>query len=457
MSEGARVLVVDDSAATREVLERNLRSAGHEVVTAVDVQGAFAALESQAFDLIVTDYRMPGADGTELIRHVRDHHRSTGVIMVTGFASVSGAVEAMREGVDDYLPKPFSDDELHAAVHTTLGKVRLRQELESTDPVDAPDGMIGTSNPMRRVYRFIDKAARVRVPVLVTGESGTGKELVARAIHYRGQSASAPFLAVNCAAIPESLIESELFGHAKGAFTGATTERQGFFASAHGGTLFLDEIAELPAVAQAKLLRALQEGVVHAVGSDRPRVVDVRIVAATNKNLERATRSGHFREDLFFRLHVLPIELPPLRDRDHDLMTLFRCFLATAAEQAGAPVPLVTDAAVEALRAYQWPGNVRELENIAQRLVILAENGVIDTADLPMGMRFVAPVSVSSGDTGAVNRRTLREVEIEHIRAVLDSVGGNKTKAAEILGIDRKSLRSKLNATPTPASPPNPE
>lgn len=446
-TDAARILVVDDSPTTREVLERNLRADGHEVHSAASVAAAIGVLDRAPIDLVVTDLRMPGADGMELVRHVRDHRRGTGVIMVTGFATVGGAVSAMREGVDDYLPKPFSDEELMHAVRSTLDKVRLRREIDAPGMVEAPDGLIGTSPAMQRVYRLVSRAAGAGVPVLITGESGTGKELVGRAIHYRGARASAPFLAVNCAAIPESLIESELFGHTKGAFTGATTTRQGFFVAADGGTLFLDEVAELSPIAQAKLLRVLQEKTVQAVGADQPRTVDVRVIAATNKDLEGLAREGKFREDLFFRLHVLPIEMPPLRERDGDVVLLLRHFLAAAAEQSSAPAPRVTDAALDALRRYSWPGNVRELQNLAQRLVIFADAGVIDTVDLPTVMRYTtSPASPPPIGTPGALQRTLREVELDHIRAVLESVGGNKTKAAELLGIDRKSLREKLKA-----------
>lgn len=441
----ARILVVDDSASTREVLERNLQSEGHDVRAASNVAGALDELSRETFDLVVTDLRMPGADGMELVRHVRDHCRGTGVIMVTGYATVGGAVSAMREGVDDYLAKPFSDEELRHAVTSSLDKVRMRREIDSSAPAEAPDGLIGTSSAMQRVYHLITRAAGASVPVLITGESGTGKELVARAIHYRGPRAAAPFLAVNCAAIPDSLIESELFGHVKGSFTGATTARQGFFASADGGTLFLDEIAELSPIAQAKLLRVLQERTVQAVGSDSSRSVDVRVIVATNKDLEGLARDGKFREDLFFRLHVLPIEIPPLREREEDVVPLLRHFLTVAAAQGSAPEPRVTEAAVEALRRYSWPGNVRELQNLVQRLVIFADAGVIDTVDLPTVMRYVAPILHPSRPPAADNR-SLREIELDHIRSVLEHVGGNKTKAASILGIDRKSLREKLKA-----------
>jgi DNA-binding NtrC family response regulator len=322
--------------------------------------------------------------------------------------------------------------------------------MESPEPVEAPHGLIGRSPAMLGVYRLIDRAAGASVPVLITGESGTGKELVARAIHYRGPRASAPFLAVNCAAIPESLIESELFGHVKGAFTGASAPREGYFAAADGGTLFLDEVGELSAIAQAKLLRTLQERTVQAVGADRPTPIDVRIITATNRDLEGLARDGRFRQDLFFRLHVLPIELPPLRERGDDVVLLLRHFLTAASREAGdaAPAaPTLTEDALEAIQRYPWPGNVRELQNLAQRLVVFADSGVIDTTDLPEPMRTPArPLGEPAHGPGL--HRTLRDIELEHIRAVLDSVAGNKTKAAAILGIDRKSLRERLKAAP---------
>ncbi len=443
--ETARILVVDDAAPTREIIERHLRAQGHDVRTAPNVAAAMSLLRNDRFDLVLTDLRMPGADGLELVRHIRDHHRWTGCIMLTGFATVGGAVLAMREGVQDYLSKPFSEAELQTAVRSALAKIKLRRDLESSAPVTTPDGMIGRSPEMQRVYRLIARAADTTAPVLITGESGTGKELVARAIHYRGPRRGSAFQAVNCAAIPEPLLESELFGHVKGAFTGAVNARDGFFAAADGGTLFLDEVGELSPIAQAKLLRVLQEQQVQPVGADQPRKVDVRIIAATNRDLERRAVAGEFRQDLFFRLHVLPIELPPLRDRGDDVILLFRHFLA-AASGATAGVssqPRVSEAAIEAMRRYPWPGNVRELQNLAQRLVILSDSGVIDTVDLPAPMRHSAQHAPPGDAT-----QSLREVEIEHIRRVLASVDGNKTKAAAILGIDRKSLREKLKAAP---------
>lgn len=434
MADVARVLVVDDAAAMREIISRNLTALGYAVRVAVDVAEAIATLEAEAADLVVTDMRMPGADGLDLVRIVRERWPATALVMVTGFATVGGAVEAMREGVSDYLAKPFSDEELEHAVRTALD----RHRPASADAAQT-FGMIGQSEVMHRVYRLIERAAGARVPVLVTGQSGTGKELVARAIHEAGARRDGPFVPVNAAAIPEALFESELFGHAKGAFTGAGSARQGAFLAADCGTLLLDEVGELPALAQAKLLRVLQDQRIRPVGEDRERAVDVRIIAATNRDLEAMARAGDFRQDLFFRLHVLPIELPPLREREGDLDLLLTAFIEDAAGDGSAPRP--SPAALDALRRYTWPGNVRELRNLAERLVVLADGGTIEIDDLPEAIR-TAPARA----TEFADNRPLRDVEIEHIRAVLDRAGGNKTRAAEILGIDRKSLREKLKA-----------
>ncbi len=434
MSAPAKVLVVDDAAPMREIISRNLVALGYAVRVAADVDGAIALLEAEPADLIVTDMRMPGADGLDLVRQVRERWPGAAIVMITGFATVDGAVKAMREGVSDYLAKPFSDEELEHAVRTA-------QDRRAPAPTRSAStyGMIGQSQAMQRVYGLIGRAAGARVPVLITGESGTGKELVARAIHDAGPRSKGPFVAVNAAAIPESLFESELFGHAKGAFTGASTARRGAFMAAHGGTLLLDEVGELPPLAQAKLLRVLQDQRIRPVGEDREHAVDVRIIAATNRDLDAMARAGEFRQDLFFRLHVLPIELPPLRERDGDVSRLLEAFLDDAAGDDAAPT--LTPDALAALDGYAWPGNVRELRNIAERLVVLADGGRIDLDDLPDAIRTAPARQARVADD-----RPLRDVELDHIRAVLQRAGGNKTRAAEILGIDRKSLREKLKA-----------
>jgi DNA-binding NtrC family response regulator len=434
-----RILVVDDSVSTLKVLERNLLSQGYLVFTAQNVARAIECLEDTPVDLVVTDLRMPKVGGLDLIRHVRNNLPDTGVIMITGFASIGSAVSAIREGAEDYLPKPFTDEELLTAVRGALEKVHLRRKandpaLEGPQP---PQGMIGNSPEMRRVYDLISRAAKADATVLISGESGTGKELVARAIHYASVRASAPFVPVNCAGIPEGLVESELFGHVKGAFTSATANRLGLFAAADGGTIFLDEIGELAPATQAKLLRVLQEQEVQMVGADRTRKVDVRVIAATNKDLAALVARGTFREDLFYRIHVVTVDLPPLRDRGDDVILLAQYFLDRFSSQAGGPAPRLSDHMIQALREYSWPGNVRELQNLLQRLTILADGDELDVSNLPTAMRFTVPRERRLN-------RTLAEVEREHIEAVLASVKGNKTRAAEILGIDRKTLREVL-------------
>ncbi|MCP4654249.1 MAG: sigma-54-dependent Fis family transcriptional regulator, partial [bacterium] len=305
-------------------------------------------------------------------------------------------------------------------------------------PAPAPHGLLGESAAMVRVFAQIERAARTRAIALISGESGTGKELVARAIHYQSDRASASFVPVNCGAIPQDLIESELFGHVKGAFTGAVESRAGFFLTADGGTIFLDEIGETSQAMQVKLLRVLQEKEVRMVGSSRSRKVDVRIIAATNKDLAQLVRKNAFRKDLYFRINVISIHLPPLRERGSDVLLLIRHFAAKFAEELDRPVPTFTDRVLDIFQHYSWPGNARELENVVQRLAVMAEGDTIDAPELPALMRF------SAVDTAGDLHRTLAEEEASHIRNVLESVDGNKTQAAQILGIDRKTLRAKL-------------
>ena len=436
---GQSVLVVDDSEATLEVLRRNLEAAGYVVLTAPGVPDALQILQTTSVDLVVTDIKMPRVSGLDLVRHVRENLKDTEVTVITGHPNVDGAVAAMKNGATDYLTKPFTDEELLSAVRRAIDKLEMRRGRgrRHQRPVGR-HGLLGESAAMETVFRQIERASRTRAIVLISGESGTGKELVARAIHYESERASAPFVPVNCGAIPHDLLESELFGHVKGAFTGATESRAGFFLTAEGGTVFLDEIAETSQAMQVKLLRVLQDKEVRMVGSSRPRTADVRIIAATNKDLAQLVRSGSFREDLYFRINVISIHLPPLRERDSDFTLLAHHFALKYAKELGCEVPRLTDRALAILRDHTWPGNVRELENLVQRLVVMADGGVIDAPDLPPLMRF------SAAGAGDDLSRTLAEVEANYARNVLESVGGNKTKAAQILDIDRKTLRTKL-------------
>lgn len=435
------ILVVDDAPHTIEILERNLSAQGYQVFTAPGVAEAIKILEGTHVDLVVTDLKMPKASGLDLVRHVRENCRNTEVMMITGYATVGGAVEAVKIGAEEYLAKPFTDEELLTAVRRALDKLHVRKAARPRGRMPQHScGLLGESEGIRRVFRAITKAASVSATVLLSGESGTGKELAARAIHYNSPRASAVFVPVNCGGIPEGLLESELFGHVKGAFTGATESRAGFFQAADGGTIFLDEVGDTSLSMQTRLLRFLENREVCMVGSTRHHDVDVRIITATNKNLAGLVKKGAFREDLFYRLDVITIVLPPLRERGNDILLLARHFAGQFAQEMGRSVPEFSDKALQVLKDYHWPGNVRELQNVVRRLVVMNESALVDVRDLPSLMRFSA-----LRETGL--NRTLAEVEAEHVRNVLVSVNGNKTCAAQILGIDRKTLRKKLDHT----------
>ena len=437
------ILIVDDSPETRLLLKRTLSARGFTTHGAESAAEAVALLNQTDVDLVITDLRMPGASGMDLVRHIRENLLGTEVMMITGYATVEGAVEAVKTGAEEYLAKPFTDEELFAAVDRVLEKLRLRRSLERGGEGAGRFGILGESEAMREVFRVIDKAAATKATVLITGESGTGKELVARAVHYNSPRAKAAFVPVNCGGIPEGLLESELFGYVKGAFTGAAETRAGFFQTAEGGTIFLDEISETSPAMQVKLLRVLQEREVAMVGQSRGRPVDIRVLAATNTNLRRLVERGQFREDLFYRLNVIALELPPLRKRGNDVLLLARHFARRYAGEFDRPLPLFTDRALEVLLGYSWPGNVRELENLIQRLMVMSEprrkddRAVIDAGDLPEHLRYC--VNAARGV-----ERSLAEVEAEHIQRVLEARGGNKTRAAAVLGIDRKTLREKI-------------
>jgi DNA-binding NtrC family response regulator len=435
------ILVADESPATFEALRRELLPAGYRVFTAASMADAVRALASSRVDLVIANVRLPGAADLELVRHVRDTLDASAVIATANFASVDGAVDAMRAGAHDYLPKPIDRDRLLAAVQAALAALHERAPVapRHEQGFAGAYGLWGESEAMQQVFRTIGKAATISATVLVHGESGTGKELVARAIHYSSERASAPFVAVNCGAIPETLLESELFGYVKGAFTGAAETRAGFFQTADGGTIFLDEISETSPSMQVKLLRVLQDREICMVGATRSRKVDVRIVASTNRDPQTLVAKGLLREDLFYRLNVIAIAVPPLRERGDDALLLIRHFAARFAEAFGRPTPEFSEAALRALRAYAWPGNVRELENVVQRVVVMCEGDTVGVRDLPPLMRVGAPPEGSLG-------RPLSDVEHEHICNVLATCDGNRSRAARILGIDRKTLRAKLAA-----------
>jgi two-component system response regulator HydG len=436
----SRILVVDDAPDTLEVLKRNLIAKKYVVFTASSVEEAIATLESSAIDLVVTDIKMPKITGLDLVRHVQENYKNTETLVMTGYPSINGAVEAVKTGADDYLTKPFTDEELFAAVEKALHKLAVRKTVHKRDIIDQHihGGLIAGSSVMKVVFATMKKAATTSATVLITGESGTGKELVARGIHYSSPRAAASFVAVNCGGIPEELLESELFGHVKGSFTGATESRAGFFQTADKGTIFLDEISETSTAMQVKLLRVLQDKEIYMIGSRRAQKLDVRIIAATNKDLYALVKKNTFREDLYYRLNVITIQLPPLRERNDDILLLINHFTKKFANEVSKAVPRFSDKALHVLQHYYWPGNVRELENVIQRLVVMTEEPVIDAPDLPSLMRFYALQNERNLNL------SLEEMEIQYIMRVLESVDNNKTKAAKILGIDRKTLRNKL-------------
>ncbi len=434
-----RILIVDDAADTLEMVKRNLESKGYQTFTALNAAEALETLNSTPIDLVITDIKMPKLSGYDLMEHIKENFKDIEMVVITGYPSIKGAVKAVKIGAREYLPKPFTDEELFSVVQRSLEKLRMRKTMKAQlqKIPSAPFGLIGKSDLMKKVFQEIEKAASTSATVVITGESGTGKELVARAIHYSSSRASAPFVPVNCGGIPETLLESELFGYMKGAFTGAFETRAGFFQTADGGTIFLDEISETSLAMQVKLLRVLQDKTICMVGSRRTQKVDVRILAATNKDILDLVKTGLFREDLYYRLNVINIDIPALRDRGDDILLLIQHFVAKYARESNKPAPQFSDRALRVLKSFNWPGNVRELENIIHRLVIMNEEDIIDVPDLPSLMR--SPLNRTPG----INR-TLAEVEAMHIRNVLASVKGNKTQAAKILGIDRKTLREKL-------------
>jgi len=433
------ILLVDDSEDMLEVLRRNLSIKGCKTYTAQSVQEAIEILNSTEVDLVITDLKMPGVGGMELIKHIRTNYKNVEVLVITGYPTIQGAVDAVKTGAVEYLVKSFTDEELFAAVQRAFNKLNARRaaSFKSFLKREPLQGIIGESQAMKEVFNNIRKVSLTSATVLITGESGTGKELVARAIHYSSPIASSQFVPVNCGGIPEELIESELFGHLKGTFTGANETRGGFFHTADGGTIFLDEISNTSQSMQKKLLRVLQDKEVYMIGSKKPQKIDVRVVAATNVDLSNLVKKNEFREDLYYRLNVININIPPLRERGEDILLLINYFTDIYAKETKRPAPQFSDKALQVLQDYHWPGNVRELQNVIQSLIIMTDENIIDVPDLPSIMRLSA-----LRQKGVA--RTLAEVEAEYIHNVLSSVNGNKTKAAEILGIDRKTLREKL-------------
>lgn len=439
------VLVVEDEELMRSILRRLLEESGYDVITADSSEAALKILGERRFGVVLSDIKMAGMDGIELLGRIKSMDEAAMVIIMTAYSSVDSAVAALRNGAYDYITKPFVNENLLQTVKNAVAQRELfienralRRELNKRYNFSE---IVGQSESLQRVFDVVKRVADTNAVVLIQGESGTGKELIARSLHFSSSRSARPFLAVNCGALTESLLESELFGHKKGSFTGATADRKGLFRSAQGGTIFLDEIGEMPMPLQVKLLRAIQEHEVTPVGSSVSEKFDARIIAATNKHLEDEVTAGNFREDLFYRLNVIEISLPPLRERPEDISLLVSHFASKVAHDQDSPEKPISDEAIRALAGYVWPGNVRELENAIERAFILSGDQ-IDIDSLPN--KIVASRKANVGSLSTGQAQTLEEVEHKYVLEVMEKVGGDKTAAAKILGIDLSTLYRKL-------------
>ena len=433
-----RILIVDDDRETCRFMAELLEQPGRQFEAAYDPDTALRLARSKAFDLVISDINLNASvSGLDVLRAFKDANPGGAVVLISGFGTLETAIDAVRAGAFDYISKPFNIGEVKAIVERAL-KQQSAPAVEASLPARPPSvpGLIGRTAGMLEVYKQIARAADAAAPVLIVGESGTGKELVARAIHSHGRRAARPFVPINCGAITESLLESELFGHTRGSFTGAVADAKGIFEQANGGTVLLDEIGETSPALQVKLLRVLEEGEVRPVGASRPVRVDVRVVAATNADLERAVAEQRFRQDLYYRLSVIVIHVPPLRERRADIPVLVERFLANACARLGRNVTM-TPAAMESLSGYTWVGNVRELENAVERLVLFSRGAVVDVADLPAAITGAA---IPLEQQLFADLPSLDEIERRYLVHVLESVRGNRTRAAEVLGIDRRTL-----------------
>lgn len=442
----ARVLLVEDETNMAKMQAKILQRKGYEVDSAANGREALSKLNRSDFDVVITDLKMPLMDGMQLLREMNIKERGCAVIVLTGHGTIESAVEAMQHGAADYLTKPCNPDELLLKVDKLLETKRLREEVaqlrREVRAYKRFGELIGQSPSMHQIYSVIGAVSSNKSTVLITGESGTGKELVARTIHLKGPWADRPFVAINCGAMSETLLDSQLFGHRRGAFTGAIADHNGIFQAANGGTIFLDEIGEIPLALQVKFLRAIQEKEVTPLGSSRPVKVDVRIIAATNRNLEEEVRKGAFRDDLFYRLSVVPLHIPPLRERREDIPLLIEHFVTAFSKEYNVEPKRLAPEALEKLIAYPWPGNIRELQNVIERVFALSQSAAITLADLP--------VSISGFEERPVNFQelselpTLEQMEKSLITAALRKGHGNKNEAARILAIDRQRLYRKI-------------
>lgn len=431
------ILIVDDDIQILELIQRHLQSLNYHTYKAVSVKEALQILKDQSIDLLITDLQMPGVDGLELIKYASEHFPETPKLVVTGFPSINGALEVMKSGAADYITKPFTKEELKTAILKSLKNAPKTIKVDKEAKENSYGELIGSSPAMQKVTDVIERLKNNKATVFVSGESGTGKELVARSIHYMGKFSTAPFVAVNCGAIPENLLESELFGYVKGAFTGADSNRTGFFQAANKGTLFLDEIGNASLATQLRLLRVLQEKEIVRVGSQKTEKIDVRVIAATNIDLQELIIKRKFREDLYYRLTVVQIEVPKLSERISDIPLLVEKFLFKYGIEYKDRFIKISQEAIEVLKRYHWPGNIRELENVIQRAVIMCDKSV-EIVHLPDYVKYQIDFPKNQ------ELISLKELEKNYIIKVLAATNNNKTKAAEILKIDRKTLREKL-------------
>lgn len=440
----ARILVVDDEAAARNAFAELLKGSGYAVETAADGFKALGRYETFAPDLVLTDFNMPGMDGVELMTKLKEHDAELPVVLMTAFGAVETAVSAMQRGAADYLTKPLNFDELLIVLERALERTRLRREASDLrvrlQERYSFENIVGSSQEMQQVFKSVAQIAPSRATVLISGESGTGKELVAAAIHHRSPRASGPFVRLHCAALAETLLESELFGHERGSFTGADKKREGRFEQANGGTLFLDEIGEISLSTQVKLLRVLQEREFERVGGNQTLRVDVRVIAASNRDLKELVAAGRFREDLYYRLNVINLTLPSLRNRASDVPALAMHFLKRYAEENAKPVKGFSDAALALLVNHSWPGNVRELENVVERAVVVSDGETVEPQHLPPEFAVVS----RRGGAVMIPGATMDEIERYTITKTLESVGGSTSRAAEILGISVRKIQYKL-------------
>jgi two-component system response regulator AtoC len=446
-----QILVIDDEENMRHMLKAMLTRYGYAISTAKDGAEGLAQITSRTFDFILCDVKMPQMDGMEFLKAGRDHLLGTTVIMMSAYGNIDRAIDAMKLGAYDFVSKPFKNEEIRLTIKKAEERERLKREnIELKDRIRRLGGslsfgnMVGRSPAMQQVFSMALKVARFDSTVLITGESGTGKELVAQGIHQESDRRSGPMVAVNCASIPESLIESELFGHVKGAFTGADKDKKGLFDVAEGGTLFLDEIGDIPLVLQPKLLRVLQEGEIRPVGGAAATIVDVRVIAATSKDLEVEMAAGQFREDLFYRLNVVPIKLPPLRERPEDIPQLCQYFINRFNESLGSSIKNISATAMAELVQHGWPGNIRELENAIERAIVLSDGSTLEMENFPFGTTGTSIPDRDGGYDGFSLKAGKAELEARMIRKALAATGGNRTHAATMLEISHPSLLSKM-------------